>query len=228
MPIHNHDISEIFEKVADLLEIEGANPFRVRAYRNAARVVGGLSQNLVDLVARDADLTGLPGVGQDLAGKIVEIVKTGDLGLLKELEARTPPALALLMNVAGLGPKRVHILHEKLGVTSVEDLQAAAQAVLNDAVEFGFFEPAWFIKLRELTLTYTAPASWAHMFRADRMSVTLSARNLWTITDYSGVDPEVNGFGQSNFSSTERRSYAQTAKTLPGAPTRPERRWEVR
>ncbi len=128
MPIHNHDISEIFEKVADLLEIEGANPFRVRAYRNAARVVGSLSQNLVDLVARDADLTGLPGVGQDLAGKIVEIVKTGDLGLLKELEARTPPALALLMNVAGLGPKRVHILHEQLGVTSVEDLQAAAQA----------------------------------------------------------------------------------------------------
>ena len=118
MPVHNHDIAEIFEKVADLLEIEGANPFRVRAYRNAARVVGGLTQSLVDLAARGEDLTGLPGVGQDLAGKIQEIIKTGDLGLLKELEARTPPALALLMNVAGLGPKRVHILHEKLGITT--------------------------------------------------------------------------------------------------------------
>ena len=128
MPIHNHDIAEIFEKVADLLEIEGANPFRVRAYRNAARVVGGLTQSLVDLAARGEDLTGLPGVGQDLAGKIQEIIKTGDLGLLKELEARTPPALALLMNVAGLGPKRVHILHEKLGITTTEDLKAAAQA----------------------------------------------------------------------------------------------------
>ena len=128
MPIHNHDITEIFEKVADLLEIEGANPFRVRAYRNAARVVGGLTQSLVDLAARGEDLTGLPGVGQDLAGKIREIIKTGDLGLLRELEARTPPALALLMNVAGLGPKRVHILHEKLGVTTTEDLKAAAQA----------------------------------------------------------------------------------------------------
>lgn len=128
MPIHNHDIAEIFEKVADLLEIEGANPFRVRAYRNAARVADGLSQSLADLAARGEDLTNLPGVGQDLAGKIREIVKTGDLSLLKELEARTPPALALLMNVAGLGPKRVHILHEKLGITTTEDLKAAAQA----------------------------------------------------------------------------------------------------
>jgi DNA polymerase (family 10) len=128
MPIHNHDITEIFEKVADLLEIEGANPFRVRAYRNAGRVMGGMSQSLADLVARGEDLTRLPGVGQDLAGKITEIVKTGDLGLLKELEGRTPPSLARLMNVAGLGPKRVHILHEKLGVTTAEDLKAAAQA----------------------------------------------------------------------------------------------------
>jgi DNA polymerase (family 10) len=127
MPIHNHDIAEIFEKVADLLEIEGANPFRVRAYRNAARVVTGLSQSLADLVARGEDLTRLAGVGQDLEGKITEIVQTGGLGLLRELEARTPPALAQLMNVAGLGPKRVHILHEKLGISTTEDLKAAAQ-----------------------------------------------------------------------------------------------------
>jgi len=128
MPIHNQDIAELFEKVADLLEIEGANPFRVRAYRNAARVVSSMSQSLVDLVARGEDLTRLPGVGQDLAGKIQEIVKTGDLGMLKELEARTPPALTLLLNVEGLGPKRVHLLHEKLGITTTEDLKAAAQA----------------------------------------------------------------------------------------------------
>jgi DNA polymerase (family X) len=127
MPIHNYDISDIFERVADLLEIEGANPFRVRAYRNAARVVSGTSQSLADLVAREEDLTKLPGVGQDLAGKIREIARTGDLGLLKELEARTPPAVALLMNVGGLGPKRVHLLHEKLGITTADDLKAAAE-----------------------------------------------------------------------------------------------------
>jgi DNA polymerase (family 10) len=83
----------------------------VRAYRNAARVAGGMSQSLADLVARGEDLTRLPGVGRDLAGKIVEIAKTGDLGLLKELEARTPPAW-LLMNVAGLGPKGCRSLRE--------------------------------------------------------------------------------------------------------------------
>jgi len=128
MPIHNHDIAVLFEKVADLLEIEGANPFRVRAYRNAARVAEDLTLSLADLVVRGDDLTRLPGVGQDLAAKIREIVQTGDLGLLKELEARTPPALALLLNVPGLGPKRVRLLHEKLGIITTVDLQAAAQA----------------------------------------------------------------------------------------------------
>ncbi|MCL4502767.1 MAG: DNA polymerase/3'-5' exonuclease PolX [Deltaproteobacteria bacterium] len=128
MPIHNHDIADIFERVADLLEIEGANPFRVRAYRNAARVVDSMSQSLADLAERGEDFTDLPGVGKDLAGKIQEIIKTGDLEMLKELEARTPPALAVLMNVGGLGPKRVHLLHEELGVTTAEDLKEAAQA----------------------------------------------------------------------------------------------------
>lgn len=128
MPIHNQDIAEIFEKVADLLEIEGANPFRVRAYRNAARVVSGMSQSLADLAARGEDLTRLPGVGQDLTGKIREIITTGDLGLRRELEARTPPALALLLNLGGLGPKRVQLLHQKLGITSTADLKEAAQS----------------------------------------------------------------------------------------------------
>ena len=111
-----------------MLEIEGANPFRVRAYRNAARVVSGMSQSLADLAARGEDLTGLPGVGQDLAGKIREIITTGDLGLRRELEARTPPALALLLNLGGLGPKRVQLLHQKLGITSAADLKEAAQS----------------------------------------------------------------------------------------------------
>jgi len=128
MPIHNQDIAAIFEKVADLLEIEGANPFRVRAYRNAARVVSGTSQSLADLLARGDDLTRLPGVGQDLAGKIREIITSGDLGLRRELEVRTPPALALLLNLGGLGPKRVQLLHQKLGITSTADLKEAAQS----------------------------------------------------------------------------------------------------
>jgi DNA polymerase (family X) len=128
MPIHNQDIAEIFDQVADILEIEGSNPFRVRAYRNAARVAAGLSQSLADLVARGADLAELPGIGKDLAAKIKEIVDTGSLKLLQELEVHTPPALREIMRIAGLGPKRVHLLHEKLGIETPKDLLDAIRS----------------------------------------------------------------------------------------------------
>jgi outer membrane receptor protein involved in Fe transport len=87
--------------------------------------------------------------------------------------------------------------------------QARAQAVLNEATEWGFYEPAWFIKLRELSLTFFAPDAWARSFRASRLSLTLAGRNLLTIDDYSGVDPEVNAFGQENFSTSDFESQPQ-------------------
>jgi DNA polymerase (family X) len=126
MPIHNHDIAAIFEQVADLLEIENANPFRVRAYRNAARTVASLSQSLADLVGRGEDLSELSGIGKDLAGKIQEIVATGRLSLLQELQDRTPPELTAMMKIAGLGAKRVRLLHDELGIKTVQDLKEAA------------------------------------------------------------------------------------------------------
>jgi DNA polymerase (family X) len=138
MPVHNQDIADIFNRYADLLEIDGANPFRVRAYRNAARVVTGLSQSLADLLARGEELTELPGIGRDLAGKIGEIVRTATLTKLNELEARVPPVLAELTRIGGLGPKRVAILHQKLGVNSVADLeQAAKQGRIKELKGFG-------------------------------------------------------------------------------------------
>jgi len=127
LPIHNSDVERIFNRVADLLEIEGANPFRVRAYRNAARTVGGLSRSVSDLLEADEDLTDLSGIGEDLAGKIEEIVETGGLEQLKEIERRTPPGLAELLRVSGLGPKRVQTLREELEVTSLDELERAAQ-----------------------------------------------------------------------------------------------------
>jgi outer membrane receptor protein involved in Fe transport len=83
--------------------------------------------------------------------------------------------------------------------------QARAQALFLPGAgnSLGFFEPGWFIKLRELSLTVTAPDRWAHAFGADRMSMTIAGRNLLTIDDYSGVDPEVNAFGQENFFTTD-------------------------
>ena len=87
--------------------------------------------------------------------------------------------------------------------------QARAQAVLPRRPNRGFLEPGWFIKLRELSLTFNAPDSWARSFRASRLSLTLAGRNLWTITDYSGVDPEVNAFAQDNFATSDFESQPQ-------------------
>jgi outer membrane receptor protein involved in Fe transport len=98
--------------------------------------------------------------------------------------------------------------------TAPLDMQAKAAAAtypdsLGRTTEWGFFEPGWFIKLRELSLTFNAPDDWARLMHASRLSLTLSGRNLWTITDYTGIDPEVNGFGQANFSSTDFFSQPQ-------------------
>lgn len=126
--VHNSQIAEIFYRLAELLEIEGANPFRIRAYRRAAATIEDLPRPAAEMLARGEDLSDLPGIGEDLAGKIIEICATGRLGALQEVEARTPSDLARLTAVPGLGPKRVKILHDVLGVRSVKDLIAAAAA----------------------------------------------------------------------------------------------------
>jgi DNA polymerase (family X) len=127
MPVHNRDIAEIFNKMADLLEIEGANQYRVRAYRTAARTIGDLPQSAADMVEQGKDLSKLSGIGKDLAGKIAEIVDTGELEQLKELQSRTPADLGAMMDIPGLGPKRVQTLHENLGIDSLKDLKEAAR-----------------------------------------------------------------------------------------------------
>ncbi|QUD86898.1 DNA polymerase/3'-5' exonuclease PolX [Phenylobacterium montanum] len=128
MAVHNADIVALFERLADLLEIEEANPFRVRAYRRAAMTLQDLPESAAQMVAQGRDLTELPGIGDDLAAKIKEVVETGRLRLLGEVEARTPSTLAALTSVPGLGPKRVHQLYEQLGISTLKQLEAAARA----------------------------------------------------------------------------------------------------
>ena len=127
MPIHNNDIVKNFNKVADLLEIKGANPFRVRAYRNAARTIGSLSKNVADLIAEDKALTDFSGIGKDLAEKIKEIVDTGKLSQLTALEKVLPPGLQDLLRIPGLGPKKVKALYETLDIGDLSSLKKAAQ-----------------------------------------------------------------------------------------------------
>jgi DNA polymerase (family 10) len=128
MPVRNAEIAELFNRLADLLEIEGANPFRIRAYRNAARTIAGLAQNVAGLVKSGKDLSELPGIGEAIAGKIQTIVGTGRLPQLEEVEARTPAALSDLMKIEGLGPKRVKTLYRQLHIRTPEDLERAARS----------------------------------------------------------------------------------------------------
>lgn len=126
----NADIARIFEEVADLLEIQDGSPFRVRAYRAAARTISALGESAAELVQREGAeaLLELPGVGKDLAGKIVEIITTGELPLLKELTATIPEGLVEVMRLPSLGPKRAHLLHEALGISTVDELEEAARS----------------------------------------------------------------------------------------------------
>lgn len=127
MPIHNADIAAIFSEIADLLEIEQANPFRIRAYRNAARVLAEFGRDLRGMVERGEDLTDLPGIGEDLAVKIREIVTTGKCRMLDKLHAELPPAIGDLLHVQGLGPKRVRTLWHDLDIETLEQLARAAR-----------------------------------------------------------------------------------------------------
>lgn len=125
MAMHNREIAEKLNRLADLLEIEGANAFRIRAYRNAALTINSLSKEVADILAQGADLTTLPNIGHDLAEKISTLVQTNTFPLLKEVEKRTPAFLSELMKIAGLGPKHVKTLYDTLSIRSLADLAQA-------------------------------------------------------------------------------------------------------
>ena len=127
MPVQNAEIAAMFDQTADLLEIKGENPFRVRAYRRAARTVEGLPQSIRSLLSAEQDLSELPGIGKDLAGKIAEIVKTGHFDLLESLKKKMPGELGEIAGLPGLGPKRVRLLYEKLKVRTLDDLRRAIE-----------------------------------------------------------------------------------------------------
>ena len=127
MPVHNADIARIFEEIADRLEIQGENPFRVRAYRNAARTVAGLRLDLAQAIREGRPLPRIPGIGDDLGRKLHEIAETGTAALLVRLRKQLPPGITDLLRIPGLGPKRVRALYHDLDVQTLEQLARAAR-----------------------------------------------------------------------------------------------------
>ena len=128
MTVQNAEIADRFEQLADLLELQGANPFRVRAYRNAASFIRGHSRSLAELLDEGADPAELPGIGPDLAGKIATLVRTGHLPLLEQTAKKVPAPLVAMTRIEGLGPKRAQALYKALKIRSLEDLARAARS----------------------------------------------------------------------------------------------------
>lgn len=124
----NEFIAVQFELLADLLEIQGANPFRIRAYRNAARTISSTAESLSDLVANGDDLTQFAGIGKDLAKQIHEIVTKGEHSALNELRKEIPGGVLDMLRIPGVGPKKVSVFFNELGLKSLADLKAACEA----------------------------------------------------------------------------------------------------
>jgi DNA polymerase (family X) len=125
----NPEIADAFDSVADILEFQGANPFRVRAYRNAARTLRDLPESIAGIVADSTrKLTDIEGIGKDLAEKISALVTSGKLEMLEELKKQVPESALAMMRVPGLGPKRAATLFNELKVTTLDDLRAACES----------------------------------------------------------------------------------------------------
>jgi len=120
------EIAGILEQIATLLELKGENPFKIRAYTNAARAIETLGANIPDLQDEEA-VAKIPGIGKSVALKIKELAGTGSLKYLEDLRAQFPEAILELFSVPGLGAKKISALYERLHVSSIEQLQQACQ-----------------------------------------------------------------------------------------------------
>jgi DNA polymerase (family 10) len=124
--LDRHRVAEILSEIATLLELKGENPFKVRAYANAARLMEGLDRDLGELI-ETGGLKDLKGIGATLTEQITSLAKTGAHPFYAEIRSGFPESLLDLLRVPGLGPKKVKILHDKLGITSLGELEYACR-----------------------------------------------------------------------------------------------------
>ena len=125
MSLQNEKIANIFNEIADLLDIKVENEFRIRSYREAASTISGISKNVSRLVDNEEEIKSLPGIGSGMAKKIKEIVRTGKLSQLEKLRKEIPESLLEVMNLEQMGPRRTKLLYDNLNIESVDDLKKA-------------------------------------------------------------------------------------------------------
>ncbi|HEX8962216.1 MAG TPA: DNA polymerase/3'-5' exonuclease PolX [Rhodocyclaceae bacterium] len=182
MPVHNADVAAAFSEIADLLEIENANPFRVRAYRNAARVLADSGADVCAMAAAGEDLKVLPGIGTDLAAKIREIAETGKCAFLDRLRGEVPPAVSELLHIPGLGPARVRVLWHVLGVETLDQLrQAALEGRVRQVPGFG-----------EKTEQKILTAVEAHLSKAKRFKLAVALQYVDALLGHLRAVPGVD------------------------------------
>ena len=119
-------VAAILVNIATLLDLKGENPFKSRAYLNAARALEGLSEPLDKVIAEER-LDQVNGIGESIQKKICELVTTGKLAYYEELRASTPPGLVLMLEIPGIGPKKIKALHDELGIETIEQLEQACK-----------------------------------------------------------------------------------------------------
>ncbi|MGM0532596.1 MAG: helix-hairpin-helix domain-containing protein, partial [Bacteroidota bacterium] len=127
MTVHNKEIADILNEVADYLEIKGENEYRINSYRNAAQTISGLGESISKMAKDKKDIQSLPGIGESMAEKIIEIARNGQLKQLEELKKQLPESLRDIMKLEQMGPQRTKILYDELNIESIQDLKKAAK-----------------------------------------------------------------------------------------------------
>jgi DNA polymerase (family 10) len=130
----NKELADLFEKMADILEFKGENPFKISAYRKASRIIGDLTQDIEE-IAEQGELKNIPGIGEGMAQKIVEYLKTGKVSKFEEVRKGVSDELIAIMDIPGMGPKTLSMLHKEKGINNFSQLEKA----LEDGSLMGLF-----------------------------------------------------------------------------------------
>jgi len=130
----NKELADLFEKMADILEFKGENPFKINAYRKASRIIGDLTED-IEAIAGQGELKEIPGIGESMAQKIGEYIETGKISKFEEIREGVPDDLIAIMDIPGMGPKTLSMLHKEKGIGNLSQLEKA----LEDGSLMGLF-----------------------------------------------------------------------------------------